>query len=295
MRTSPFPAGTHRLTLDLTRHGMPEVPLVGAYELRASTQGLEWHRHEDTLEICYLVRGEQTYHVAGRDHTLHAHDLFVTWPDVPHGTGHHPMGRGLLYWLQVRLPRSGGCLLGLDSAASRALVAALRSLPQGAFPGCPSLRTDFEGILDLARTPATPLGRLRLGMALLRWLLGVLDAAAAPRQERPALDIARVASRLRADPAAMPTVDEMAGWAGLSTSRFKAKFKEHTGLPPRDFLLRLKVAEAERRLGAGDRVTAVAFDLGFASSQHFATVFRRFRNARPSTVRPLLTLRGASD
>jgi AraC-like DNA-binding protein len=274
------------MTLDLAPLGFAEVPMVGVYELRASHEGLAWHRHEGAVEICYLVRGEQTYRVAGRDHTLRARDLFVTLPDEPHGTGPHPMGRGLLYWLQLRVPGPRGRLLGLDAAGARALRDALLALPQGSFHGTRRLQADFEAILRWAQAPATPLRTVRLSTALAQWLLGVVDAAAEPHAGRQAEDIARVVRRLATDPAATPSVADMARWAGLSTSRFKAKFREHVGMPPREHLLRVKVAEAERRLRAGGRVTDVAFDLGFASSQHFATVFRRFRNQRPSDVFP---------
>jgi AraC-like DNA-binding protein len=195
------------------------------------------------------------------------------------------MGRGLLYWLQLRIPRGGGPILGLDAAASRALRSALLKLPQGAHAGTAALQADFESVVALARTSATALHRARLSAALVRWLLGVVDAAAAPRRGGEAPDIARVVVRLPSDLTAFPAVEEMARWARLSTSRFKAKFKDHTGLPPHEYLLRLKIAEAERRLRAGARVTDVALDLGFASSQHFATVFRRFQNRRPSDVR----------
>jgi len=49
-------------------------------------------------------------------------------------------------------------------------------------------------------------------------------------------------------------------------------------------LLHLRIEEAKRLLAHGrSSVTTVAFELGFASSQHFATVFRRMVGCTPSS------------
>jgi AraC-like DNA-binding protein len=71
----------------------------------------------------------------------------------------------------------------------------------------------------------------------------------------------------------------------LSSSRFQALFKQKTGIPPAEFALRARVAEAARRLALpGTDVTSVAFALGFSSSQYFSSVFKRFTNLSPSGV-----------
>ena len=99
-------------------------------------------------------------------------------------------------------------------------------------------------------------------------------------------DIRAVLDRIEADPAARPSLDELADSVHLSASRFKAKFKEQTGIPPAEYLLRRKVEAARRLLAAGQRVTEVAFALGFSSTQYFATAFKRFANLQPREVRP---------
>ena len=72
----------------------------------------------------------------------------------------------------------------------------------------------------------------------------------------------------------------------LSPSRFKVRFLEEVGLPPREYVLRHKLGLAEQRLRRGESVTSVAHELGFSSSQYFATVFRRFAGHAPSTLAP---------
>jgi AraC-like DNA-binding protein len=78
------------------------------------------------------------------------------------------------------------------------------------------------------------------------------------------------------------TIDVLSAIAELSPSRFKALFKEKLGIPPAEYALRLRIKEARRRLTAGDAtVTGVALDLGFSSSQYFASSFKRLTLMTP--------------
>ena len=78
----------------------------------------------------------------------------------------------------------------------------------------------------------------------------------------------------------------MAEVAGLSVSHFKARFRRETGLPPREFILREKIRLAREALGKGHgTVTDIAFELGFSSSQYFATVFKRYTGQSPRQIR----------
>ena len=63
--------------------------------------------------------------------------------------------------------------------------------------------------------------------------------------------------------------------------------KARSGLTPNDYLLKLRIDEAKRRLchGADQSVTDLAFDLGFSSSQYFSTVFKKFTGLTPSQYR----------
>jgi AraC-like DNA-binding protein len=75
---------------------------------------------------------------------------------------------------------------------------------------------------------------------------------------------------------------ELAAEAELSPSRFKSKFKAQIGIAPHEFILRCKM-EAAKQMFLERRKTGTdtAMDLGFSSSQYFATVFRRFTRQTP--------------
>ncbi|MBL8993701.1 MAG: helix-turn-helix transcriptional regulator, partial [Spirochaetia bacterium] len=71
-----------------------------------------------------------------------------------------------------------------------------------------------------------------------------------------------------------------------STGRFSSQFREATGIAPMEYLLRKKIESAKKALTRGESVTDVALELGFSSSQYFATAFRRFTGAVPSRYKP---------
>jgi len=79
-------------------------------------------------------------------------------------------------------------------------------------------------------------------------------------------------------------VQRLAQVARLSESRFKARFKAEIGVPPAEYWLRQKIERASDLLKTR-RVTEVAHELGFSSSQYFATAFKRYTLASPSKFR----------
>ena len=59
-------------------------------------------------------------------------------------------------------------------------------------------------------------------------------------------------------------------------------FKEHTGLTPNEYLVRLRIAKAKALLASGRRsIAEVAKAVGFSSPQYFKTVFLRY-TGRPA-------------
>ncbi len=116
------------------------------YRNLAARPELQPHTHPGALEICYLAAGEQVYAGGGRDYVIRAGDVFLSFPDEAHGTGHRPQERGTLYWLQVKVPRAGNpflCLKGNDAAE---LVRGLRNLQNRHFTGSQSLETAFNAL-----------------------------------------------------------------------------------------------------------------------------------------------------
>lgn len=82
------------------------------------------------------------------------------------------------------------------------------------------------------------------------------------------------------------TVEEMAALVGLGTTAFSEKVKSFTGFSPLNYLINIRISEAIKLLKRHDvHVTDIALDIGFYSSQHFATTFKKLTGYTPSEFR----------
>ncbi|MFE4754988.1 AraC family transcriptional regulator [Streptomyces mirabilis] len=107
-----------------------------------------------------------------------------------------------------------------------------------------------------------------------------------PRPVRPRL-LSRVIDLIDSDPAAPHTVADMADAAGTSIRSLQAAFAEHLGLPPMEYLRRVRLARAHQDLvaavpGDGQSVADIAFRWGFGHLSRFAAAYRERYGQAPS-------------
>lgn len=118
------------------------------------------------------------------------------------------------------------------------------------------------------------------------WLQGFFaELGVEPWRPRLHPGVAKVLAWLRgARPAADPRLEELAQLAGLSASRFSHAFKESVGLPPRTYLLWLRLLRAAGALQTTTSLTEAAHQAGFADAAHMSRTFRRMFGATPSEM-----------
>jgi AraC-like DNA-binding protein len=104
----------------------------------------------------------------------------------------------------------------------------------------------------------------------LHWL--DLAAPTAPRTIDPR--IAAAARRIRKDPAATVSSQQLAVDAGLSESRFLHLFRDELGTSLRRYRLWVRLTHAGAAIAAGDNMTTAAMKAGFASPSHLADRFK---------------------
>lgn len=82
------------------------------------------------------------------------------------------------------------------------------------------------------------------------------------------------------------TVEEMAALVGLGTTAFTEKVKSYTGFSPLHYLINIRISEAIKLLKRPDvKLTSIALDTGFYSSQHFSTTFKKLTGYTPGEFR----------
>lgn len=84
------------------------------------------------------------------------------------------------------------------------------------------------------------------------------------------------------------SIEKVASRSELSYRQIARHFKKVTGLSPKSYQLRRKIAEAERLLRSTDfSATQIALELGFPSSQHFSRAFKKITGKVPGSLRRL--------
>lgn len=82
------------------------------------------------------------------------------------------------------------------------------------------------------------------------------------------------------------SVQDMAALLGISSGHFTTCFKASFGLTPHQYVIKLRLDEAELCLRNTDMpIGEVAARLGFSSQSHLTTAFRKYRGLTPKEIR----------
>ncbi len=104
--------------------------------------------------------------------------------------------------------------------------------------------------------------------------------------------VERAKAVLAADPGRRHTLAELAGDMAISPFHLTRVFREITGMPMHQYLLRLRLATSLERLDAGDtNLSALALALGFSSHSHFSAAFRKAFGITPTEFSAQRTVR----
>ncbi|KVF78126.1 AraC family transcriptional regulator [Burkholderia sp. FL-7-2-10-S1-D7] len=100
-----------------------------------------------------------------------------------------------------------------------------------------------------------------------------------PQPVSPAIgDVLRTIDASFAQPL---NLDTLAAVAGLSVSRFTARFRSEVGLSPHRYLCLVRVRRAQDLLRAGLAPSVVATEVGFFDQSHLCRHFRRVLGITP--------------
>lgn len=275
-----------RETTEGTRLLTPELRLVGHVRYHTARPASFFnHRHPQVLEIFYVVQGKVTWWVEGVSIDVCGNELCLVWPDEWHGARDHIVEPAEYYWIQVRLPRprrgmDGGWLAGLAPERS--------ALTGRKMAGTRSLIPLYQSLLR--EHASREAGGESVVRETLHLLLALVRRCSQQQQARPTaggMAPAPIARSLQwtSRNVAEATVADMARSSGLDAVTFRKHFSALMGSSPLQYLTRLRLQQAKERMSRGTSVTEIAHELGFSSSQYFATVFRKYEGFTPSEFR----------
>ncbi len=257
-------------------------------------------RHKNPgLEIVLISKGELRWEIEGREFTLGPDTLFYTLPWQAHGGVEEVQPSSEISYFCVTLDKnySQPCKrfgfapeFGFSAAEEKWISTALTRGRSQAVPA----GEEVDSLFDYFFQGAASLGRLGPSRARESLKLLILDLASrtgsrgqvrlsSPGAERRVRDFARDLARHHAEPW---TLESMSAACRLGRSQFAGLLKKLVGDTPVTFLNRLRVQRAQELLrGSGKSITEIALEVGFNSSQYFATVFKEFTDAEARAFR----------
>jgi AraC family transcriptional regulator len=124
------------------------------------------------------------------------------------------------------------------------------------------------------------------GIHLLRAYGGGQKPLRLPQGSLPPHKAKRVRDFLQANYSRKLSVGYLAAICELSPGHFIAAFSKTFGQSPHQYLLQLRVTEAERLLVKGNLpIAEVAYRCGFSSQSHLTTAMKRHKNVTPAQIR----------
>lgn len=277
---------------------VPEILEIGWGRFSVANRGhLRPHAHVGAFEVCLILSGEVEWSTATSLDILREGDVYVTQPNEEHWGLDSVMHPCTLHWLILGSPEHDFAWSGLDSGLANYLHAQLRGIRSHRLRATSKLLQAFRELFEehklICATPEQQLLRQGYCRSTLHQLLIELaricdrqntthaqDRTALPVETARALELL---SRGGHDPALARQSCER---IGIDYKTLNDQFIEHLGASVLQYCLRQRVRLArERLLSAETTVTDIALELGFASGQHFATVFRKVTGLTPSQYR----------
>ena len=282
-----YPNTSEETVVDLSADGLPCIPVLGATHYSRFGGGTIPHVHPGMIEILCCRRGNDlSFDYDGTVYPFRPGDVFAAQPEKPHFLQRYPKSLAM-HWLWFKLPSATQTVLGLSRAETRWLVGRLRALPVAFAAGEPVKRA-FNRLWQLYQMApnGTVERRLLLRDAVLHLLLRLVDTSQHLLRvpENDTLDA--VIAEMRHAPAADYPIETLMRRTAMSAPTLTTLFRRRTGLPPHAFLVACRIDKAKEALALSRQgVSAIARQLGFPSSQYFATQFKRETGLTPRAWR----------
>lgn len=264
--------------------GVDGIPVLGVNRARNMSAGAELHRHR-AMEITVCEHGAVKFDADGRAWTLLPGTVFVTQPGTVHRLRSNVRG-SVLRWIFVTFPKKGESFLGLSDDDAAIMVRRLKGLNEWLYRmSATDLHLVSDMLADYERPGAESEMRLvRFRADALKFLLSVIDSTPVQSDVPSASRIYSLIMQMRRNPEKGYPIESLTAETQMSETSLATAFKRTTGQTPHEFLVTCRIRKAMDILAKDPsvRITRLALDLGFASSQHFAARFRRETGKTPS-------------
>jgi AraC family 4-hydroxyphenylacetate 3-monooxygenase operon regulatory protein len=284
----------------LAEKSLPGVKSLGFWDsTREQSWGLRWHRNEG-IELTILSSGSLPYHCGDKRYTLKPCDLTIARPWQPHKVGDPTIGPNKLFFLildvGVRKPNQEwawpGWLL-MNREELEELTKLLRQNEFHVWSDCRDFHHCFQeigrAVEEYPRSRDVTYIALKLN-ELFYLLLHMFRTRRIPLNESLTSNFRTVEvflGELRELLGEDWTIEKMARECSVCTTRFVQYCRQITNQSPMQHLNALRLERARALLVERRElpIIDVAMQCGYATSQYFASCFKRKFKATPSDYR----------
>ena len=238
--------------------------------------------------IIYCVDGCGWLELAGQKRGIRRGDLFCCPPGIPHSYGADPVNPWTKYYFHFR---------GQQAAGYMSLLGLTVGNPVLAVHANPRLIAWIHDIFAILRTGYSH-GNLLQAAALLGSILSFIYHLSLSGSLNPSADmpVDKVIAYMLDNTGGSLSLEQLAGYAGLSRYHFARLFRAKTGYAPIDYFIRLKMRRACEMLEiSAAKINDISADLGFGNPYYFSNTFKRIIGRSPQQYRRMIQYRPADD
>ncbi|WP_195575064.1 helix-turn-helix transcriptional regulator [Paenibacillus sp. 1001270B_150601_E10] len=260
--------------------------LLLGYDHFSKATPLTSHKHEDAYEFVYVDQGAVDWEVGEEFHRTNAQHIIHTRPGEQHRASFDYIGPSTIWWMIIRDPAQHIEWFGLQEEERQTFVRWMQNGPRVQLVS-KDIVIYFKRLKQLLQQPCTELLEFQLRHYVLELLLQILHH---PQHivQSPNMNTytQQLKVRLQQNPADRYAIEQLAEEMGLSQSHFYRVFRETNGQSPTSYMERIRMDYACQMLTESKMtITDIAMELGFKTSQHFSTVFKKMIGMTPKAWR----------
>ena len=250
--------------------------------------------YNEGIEICYVTKGRYNWIVGDKNYMLFPGDGFVTCPWQKHGSPKEVVDLGEIYWIVIKpskFSEKGRFDLGdwsrLKRAENQLLFNVLSKNINHALKKAQLLETLFIEMHN--ELTHKHFGYYQRVCNLVEELLIGTVRLIQNRENQIVKNkqwFSDFEKLIKDNISKKWTLDEMARESKIGITTFTRLVKEHSGYTPANYLIFLRLEKAKELLAkTGHKLTDIALECGFYSSQHFSSTFLKWVGITPFSYR----------
>lgn len=250
--------------------------------------------YNEGIEICYVTKGRYEWVVGDKSYLLFPGDGFITCPWQKHGSPREVVDLGEIYWVVIKpkvFNEKGDFELGnwtrFKSSENERIGKVLSENSKHTLQKAHILKTLFIGLKNEIDNKKFGYYQ-RICNLVEDFIIESVRIIQSHESQiiRNQNWFSNFEGMLTGNLSKKWTLDEMARKSKVGITTLTSLVKENTGYTPANYLIYLRLENAKRLLSNSEKkLTDIAYDCGFYSSQHFSSTFSKWVGKTPLLYR----------